>query len=30
VPREEKALRTPYSSLPVPEESLQETWAGTF
>jgi len=29
-PREEKALRRPYSSLPVPEGGLQERWGGTF
>ena len=29
-PGEEKALGTPYSSLPVPEGSLQESWRGTF
>jgi len=29
-PGEEKALRYPYSSLPVPEAGLQEGWRGTF
>ena len=29
-PREEKALRRPYSSLPVPEGGPQERWKGTF
>jgi len=27
---DEKALRRPYSSLPVPEGDLQESWGGTF
>ena len=27
---EEKALRRPHSSLPVPEGGLQEMWGGTF
>ena len=26
----EKALRRPYSGLPVPEVCLQESWGGTF
>jgi len=29
-PGEEKALGRPYSSLPVPEGALQESWRGTF
>jgi len=29
-PGEEKAPGTPYSSLPVPEGGLQESWRGTF
>ena len=28
-PGEEKAPSRPYSSLPVPEEGLQESWSGT-
>ena len=27
---EEKALRRPYRSLPVPEEGLEESWGGTL
>ena len=26
----DKAVRRPYSSLPVPEGGLQESWGGTF
>ena len=29
-PGEEKAPRRPYSSLPVPEGGLQESWGGTY
>jgi len=29
-PVEEQALGTPYSSLPIPEEQLQESWRGSF
>jgi len=29
-PGEKKARRRPYSSLPVPEGGLQESWGGTF
>jgi len=29
-PGEDKALRTPYCSLPVHEGGLQESWRGTF
>ncbi|KAJ7411738.1 hypothetical protein WISP_101372 [Willisornis vidua] len=29
-PIKEKALRTPYSSLQVPKDGLQESWRGTF
>ena len=29
-PGEDKALRGPYSGLPVPEGDLQESWGGTF
>jgi len=30
LPGEEKAERRPYSSLPVPEGGLEESWRGTF
>jgi len=29
-PVEEKAVGRPYSSLPVPEEDLQESWTSTI
>jgi len=28
--KRKKAARRPYSSLPLPEGSLQESWRGTF
>ena len=29
-PEQEKAVGKPYSDIPVPKESLQERWGGTF
>jgi len=29
-PGEEKAVGRPYSSLPVPDGGLQESWTGSF